>query len=208
MARYREASCKLCRAYGEKLFLKGAKCNADKCPIVKRPFAPGQHGKRRKKESNYGVQLREKQKAKRIYGMLERQFKKYFQTAESAKGVTGHVLLEMLERRLDNVIFRLCFASSRAEARQLLRHNHAYVNDKKVNIPSYQVKEGDIIEVKGKDAFTKRVSEMRKELQEKPVPKWLEAHKDALKGTVKGLPAKEDIDLSIQEQLIVELYSK
>lgn len=208
MARYRDASCRLCRACGEKLFLKGAKCNGDRCPAAKRPFAPGQHGKRRRKESNYGLQLREKQKAKRIYGLLERQFRKYFKIAESTKGVTGHVLLQMLERRLDNVVFRLCFAATRAEARQISLHNHVCVNSKKVNIPSYLVKAGDVIELKGKEGFLKRISELRKELNEKGIPKWLEAHKDTLKGTVKGLPAKEDIDLSIQEQLIVELYSK
>jgi small subunit ribosomal protein S4 len=208
MARYRDASCKLCRAYGEKLFLKGAKCPTEKCPAAKRPFAPGQHGKRRKKESNYGIQLREKQKAKRIYGILERQFRKYFKAAERMKGVTGHVLLQMLERRLDNVIFRLAFANSRPQARQLVRHNHAYVNDRKVNIPSYQVKEGDTVEVKGKAAYVGKLAETRKELKEKVIPKWLEPHKDALKGNIKALPTKEDIDLSIQEQLIVELYSK
>jgi small subunit ribosomal protein S4 len=208
MARYREASCKLCRAYGEKLFLKGVKCNTDKCPAAKRPFPPGQHGKRRRKESNYGLQLREKQKAKRVYGLLERQFRKYFKTAERTKGVTGHILLQMLERRLDNVVFRLCFANSRPQARQIVKHNHAYVNDKKVNIPSYLVKAGDTVELKGKDGFVKRISDMRKELKEKAVPKWLEAHTENLKGDIKSIPTKEDIDLSIQEQLIVELYSK
>lgn len=207
MARYTEASCKRCRAYGEKLFLKGTKCNTDKCPVIKRPFPPGQHGKRRRKDSNYGLQLREKQKAKRIYGMLERQFNKYFKTAERSKGVTGHELLQMLERRLDNVVFRLSFASSRPEARQVVLHNHTYVNQKKVNIPSYLVKMNDTIEIKGKDTFTKRISEKR-ESKDKTVPKWLEAHDGALKGTVKALPTKEDIDLSINDQLIVELYSK
>ena len=208
MARHTEARCKLCRSYGEKLFLKGAKCNAEKCPITKRPFGPGQHGKRRKKESNYGRQLREKQKAKRIYGILERQFNKYFKVAERAKGVTGHKLLEILERRLDNVIFRLCFAYSRSSARQMVLHEHVYVNGKKVNIPSYSANEGDVIEVKGKDESLKKISEIRKDLKERAVPKWLEAGKDTLSGTVKSLPKKEDLGFSIEEQLIVELYSK
>ncbi|MBL7155816.1 MAG: 30S ribosomal protein S4 [Candidatus Omnitrophica bacterium] len=208
MARLTQAQCRLCRSYGEKMFLKGAKCNSGKCPMIKRPFAPGQHGNRRKKESNYGLQLKEKQKAKRIYGILERQFKKYFALAERTKGVTGHTLLQLLERRLDNVAFRLCFAYSRAQARQLVRHNNIYVNNKKVNIPSYTVKEGDVIEVKGKEERLKAISEIRKDLKDRIVPKWLEQEKDALKGAVKSLPAREDLDFSIQEQLIVELYSK
>src|SRR4030042_2674001 len=208
MARYREAKCKLCRAYGEKLFLKGPKCNTDKCPAAKRPCGPGQHGKRRKKDSNYGLQLREKQKAKRMYGLIERQLKKYFKLAERTKGVTGHVLLQLLERRLDNVIFRLCFVYSRSQARQIVRHNHVYVNNKKVNIPSYIVKEGDSVEVKGKDSMLKTLSDIRKDLKDRSVPKWLSEEKDVLKGTVARLPQKDDIDFSIQEQMIVELYSK
>ena len=208
MARITEAKCKLCRAYGEKLFLKGAKCNTEKCPAVRRAFPPGQHGKRRRKESNYGIQLREKQKAKRIYGILERQFKKYFKIAEKAKGVTGHKLLELLERRLDNVVFRLSFAYSRASARQIVLHNHVYVNGKKVNIPSYIVKEGDAIEVKGKDDNMKRMLEIKKDLKDRKVPNWLEDAKDTLKGAVKALPTKDDLGFTIEEQLIVELYSK
>jgi len=208
MARQREAQCKLCRAYGDKLFLKGKKCNTEKCAVARRPFAPGQHGKRRRKDSNYGLQLREKQKAKRIYGILERQFNKYFKIAENAKGVTGHILLQILERRLDNVIYRLAFAYSRPQARQLVRHNSVYLNDKKVNIPSFLVGAGDVVEVRGKEKPIKRISEIRKELKDRTIPKWLEADKQALKGVVKNLPAKEDLDFSIQEQLIVELYSK
>lgn len=208
MARQIQAICKLCRSYGEKLFLKGAKCNTEKCPAAKRPFKPGQHGKRRRKESDYGLQLSEKQKAKRIYGILERQFRKYFKLAERTKGVTGHILLQTLERRLDNVIFRLCFAYSRSHARQVVRHNRVYVNNKKVNIPSYIVKPGDVIEIKGKESAIKQVSQIRKDLKERAVPKWLQRDKDALKGNVKSLPKKEDLDFSIQEQLIVELYSK
>ncbi|NQU95032.1 MAG: 30S ribosomal protein S4 [Candidatus Omnitrophica bacterium] len=209
MARLIGAKCKLCRAYGEKLFLKGQRCNNDaKCSVTKRSFPPGQHGKRRRKMSNYGTQLKEKQKAKRIYGILERQFNKYFKIAERSKGVTGHVLLQMLERRLDNIIFRLCFAYSRPQARQLVRHNYIYVNNKKVNIPSAMLKKGDVIEVRANEGTTKRISDLRKELKERPIPKWIEGDKAALKGTLKGLPAKEDLDFSIQEQLIVELYSK
>ncbi len=208
MARQTDAKCKLCRAYGEKLFLKGTKCNTEKCPAAKRPFRPGQHGKRRKKESNYGMQLREKQKAKRIYGLLERQFKKYFKRAEKTRGVTGHLLLQLLERRLDNVVFRLCFAYSRQQARQLVGHNHVRVNNRKVNIPSYIVKKGDVVEVGRKEKTIKKLTEISKELKERTVPKWLESEKDGLKGSVKRLPEKDDLDFSIQEQAIVELYSK
>ncbi|MFH1380724.1 MAG: 30S ribosomal protein S4 [Candidatus Omnitrophota bacterium] len=208
MARDTEAKCRRCRSYGDKLFLKGTKCTTDKCPAVKRAFRPGQHGKKRRKESNYGMQLREKQKAKRIYGILERQFKKYFMLAEHSKGVTGHALLEFLERRLDNVIFRLSFTYSRAQARQMVKHNKVYVNGKKVNIPSYLVKSGDTVEVKGKEQNLKRLSEIRKELKDRVIPKWLGVDKDAPKAEVKALPKKEDLDFSIQEQLIVELYSK
>jgi len=208
MARQTDARCKLCRRYGDKLFLKGARCMTDKCAVVKRPYAPGQHGKRRKKESNYGLQLKEKQKAKNIYGMLERQFRRYFKIAERSKGVTGHILLGMLERRIDNVIFRLSFSYSRSQARQLVCHNHVCVNNRKMNIPSYMVKKGDVIEVKAGEKTIKKISEARKELKDRAVPKWLEADKELLKGTVKSLPSKEDIDFSIQEQLIVELYSK
>jgi len=208
MARYTNAICKLCRSYGEKLFLKGTRCNTDKCSVAKRAFAPGQHGKKRRKESNYGTQLKEKQKAKRIYGMLERQFSKYFQMAEKEKGVTGHTLLQMLERRLDNVVFRLNFAYSRSQARQLVRHGHVQVNSRKVNIPSYMIKVGDVVEMRGKEKNLKKAEDVRKELEDRPIPKWLEPDKDALKGKVKNLPQREDLDFSIQEQLIVELYSK
>jgi len=208
MARIIQAQCKLCRAYGEKLFLKGNRCNTDKCAVARRAFPPGQHGKRRRKESNYGMQLKEKQKAKRIYGILERQFNKYFKIAERSKDVTGHVLLQTLERRLDNVIFRFCFAYSRPQARQIVLHNHVHVNNKKVNIPSYIVKEGDTVEVKGKDGFLKRVTETKEILKDRAIPKWLSEDRTQLKGTVTGIPKKEDLDFSIQEQLIVELYSK
>ena len=208
MARNTAAKCKLCRSYGDKLFLKGAKCVTDKCPIVKRSFRPGQHGKMRRKESNYGLQLREKQKAKRIYGLLERQFHKYFKLAERSKGVTGHVLLQLLERRLDNVVFRLGLAYSRQQARQLVRHGHAYVNRKKVDIPSYILKEGDTLELRGKERTVKKLGEIKKELDSRALPAWLAREKDGLKGSVKKLPERSELDFSIQEQLIVELYSK
>jgi len=208
MARIIGSKCKLCRAYGEKLFLKGQKCSTDKCSVARRAFPPGQHGKMRRKYSNYGLQLREKQKAKRIYGILERQFNNYFKMAERSKGVTGEVLLSTLERRLDNVVFRLGFAFSRAQARQLTRHNAVYVNEKKVNIPSYLVREGDKVEVKGRENRVRLASEIHKELKDRIVPKWLEPEKDGLRATVKRLPGRDDIDFSIQEQLIVELYSK
>ena len=208
MARIIGSKCKLCRAYGEKLFLKGQRCSTDKCSVARRAFPPGQHGKMRRKESNYGLQLKEKQKAKRIYGILEKQFKNYFKSAERSKGVTGEVLLGLLERRLDNVVFRLGFAYSRSQARQLTKHNAVYVNSKKVNIPSYLVSQGDIVEVKGKENRVKVATDIHKELKDRIIPKWLLPEKDVLKATVKRLPGREDIDFSIQEQLIVELYSK
>lgn len=208
MARIIGSKCKLCRAYGEKLFLKGQKCSTEKCSVARRAFPPGQHGKRRRKDTDYGLQLREKQKAKRIYGILEKQFNNYFKIAERSKGVTGEVLLGLLERRLDNVVFRLGFAFSRAQARQLTRHNTVYVNAKKVNIPSYLVRQGDMVEIKGKENRVKVASLIRKELKDRIIPKWLEPEKEALKALIKRLPGREDIDFSIQEQLIVELYSK
>lgn len=208
MGRYREAKCRLCRAYGEKLFLKGTRCTTEKCPVVRRPFAPGQHGKIRKKESNYGLQLKEKQKAKRIYGILEQQFKNYFKKAEQKRGVTGEILLQLLERRLDNVVFRANYAYSRMYARQLVRHGHVCVNGRKIDIPSYQLNIGDVIEIRGKDSFKKRISEICKELKDRLIPKWIEQKPGELKLLIKSLPQREDIDFTIKEQLIVELYSK
>jgi small subunit ribosomal protein S4 len=203
--------CRLCRGYGEKLFLKGQKCTTSKCPVLRREYAPGQHGKtKRRKISDYGLQLREKQKAKHIYGVLEKQFRNYFKLATKSPGKTGEALLQFLERRLDNVIYKLCFTYSRPQARQLVRHNRVYVNNGKVNIPSYIVKAGDMIEVKGKDVLLKRTTEIRKNLKtkERDVPKWLEADEGSLKAKIKNLPQRDDIDFSINEQLIVELYSK
>jgi small subunit ribosomal protein S4 len=207
MARYTGPVCRLCRREGMKLFLKGAKCFSDKCPVEKRNFAPGQHGKDRKaKIEGYGLQLREKQKAKRIYFALERQFRNYFETAARQSGVTGEVLLQQLERRLDNVAYRLGFATSRRQARQLVRHGHVSVNGRKVNIPSFQVSVGD--EVAVRDNSKKMVLlEIAKDFNQGQV-NWLEIDRDNYKGRVTALPKREDINLPVNEQLIVELYSK
>ena len=209
MARLITASCRLCRREGEKLFLKGIRCTQDKCAFDKRSFAPGQHGlKRSRKPSNYAMQLREKQKAKRIYGILEKQFRNYFKKAEKAKGATGEVLLQSLERRLDNVIWRANFAYSRASARQLVDHKFIKVNGRKVNIPSYLVKTGDVIEVAGKDEQLKMIIETGKILADRGTPAWIEVVPADLKATVTKLPTKDDLGMAIEENLIVELYSK
>ena len=206
MARYTGPVCRQCRREGIKLYLKGDKCYSDKCPVAKRAYAPGQHGQSRKKLSNYGAQLREKQKAKRIYGVLETQFREYYEKAERQKGITGENLLKMLELRLDNVAFRLGFGNSRAEARQLVRHGHLTINGKKVDIPSYQVKIGDVIGVKE----TSRTSEKFKQLAEteKVAPEWLSIDMDKMEGRVLAEPKREDIDIPVEETFIVELYSK
>jgi small subunit ribosomal protein S4 len=208
MARYINAVCRLCRRQGEKLFLKGTRCSGPKCTITKRTFAPGDHGKNKPKLSNYGIQLREKQKVKRMYGVLEKQFRRYFKIASKSKGVTGKVLLQLLERRLDNAIFRLGLAVSRSQARQVVRHNFIYINAKRVNIPSYCIDQGDLIEVKGKDKSLLKVKENIEQSKERSIPSWLEFNAQELKARVLRLPEKEDIQQSIQEQLIVELYSK
>lgn len=206
MARYTGPSCKLCRREGIKLYLKGDRCYTDKCAVARRAYAPGQHGQSRKKITNYGLQLREKQKAKRIYGTLESQFRKYYVKAESTKGITGENLLKILELRLDNAAFRLGFGTSRHDSRQLVRHGHFTVNGKKVDIPSYQVKVGDVIAVKEKS----RGSEKFKALADVAtnVPKWLTVDKDKMEGQVIAFPQREDIDIPVNETLIVELYSK
>lgn len=209
MARYTGAVCKLCRREGKKLFLKGERCYTGKCAIERRAYAPGQHGQSRKKATEYGLQLRAKQQAKRYYGIQESQFYKYFLMAERKQGVTGENLLRICESRLDNVVYLLGWANSRAEARQLVTHGHYKVNGKKVNIPSYLVKAGDVIEV----AESSRSSEVFKRLmgQDAPVflvPTWMERDKNSLKGTVVRLPAREEIDVPVEEHLIVELYSK
>ena len=209
MARYTDAVCRLCRREGMKLFLKGAKCFSDKCPIEKRNFAPGQHGKDRKaKIVGYGLQLREKQKAKRIYFTQEGQFRNYFENAARAKGVTGERLLQQLERRRDNVVFRLGFAQSRRQARQLVRHGHVAVNGKKVNIPSFQVNAGQEIAIR-ENSKKLAVLELAKEFASHgTLPSWLEVDRDNYKAKILGLPKREDIQLPVNEQLIVELYSK
>ncbi|MCX5703602.1 MAG: 30S ribosomal protein S4 [Candidatus Omnitrophica bacterium] len=209
MARYIDAVCRLCRREGEKLFLKGTKCSTEKCPAAKRSYAPGQHGEsRRKKLSNYGLQLREKQKVRRTYGVLERQFRKYFKIASKTKGVTGKVLLQLLERRLDNVVFRLGLGISRSQARQIVRHNQIYVNSKRVNIPSYLVDKDDIIQAKVKEKVKVKIKENVAISKDRSLPRWLEFDPNELSGKVLRLPEKEDIQQPIQEQLIVELYSK
>jgi len=190
------------------LFLKGERCYTDKCAIKRRNYPPGQHGQARIKITDYGTQLREKQKARRIYGILEMQFRSYFETADRMKGVTGENLLFLLERRLDNIVYRLGFASSRIEARQLVRHGHFRLNGKKVNIPSIQVKAGDVVELRDKSRKVACINESLESVVRRGIPQWLELDKEAFKGVVKSHPVREDITMPIQEQLIVELYSK
>ena len=210
MARYINAVCRLCRREGEKLFLKGTKCTTPKCPIVRRAYVPGQHGqaKTRTKLSNYGVQLREKQKVKRMYGLLERQFRRYFGIASKSKGVTGKVLLQLLERRLDNVVFRLGLATSRPQARQIVRHNFVYVNAHRVNIPSFLLKKDDVVQIKAKDKALNKIKENLELSKERTIPSWFEFAPQQLSAKILRLPEKNDIQQPIQEQLIVELYSK
>ena len=206
MARYTDASCRLCRREGQKLFLKGERCYGTKCAIEKRNYAPGQHGQSRKKISEYGLQLREKQKAKRFYGLLETQFRNLFDKAAKKKGMTGENLVIMLETRLDNTVFRMGFASSRKEARQLVTHSHFIVNGKKVDIPSYEVKAGDVIKVKEKSTSSPKFKEIKD--MAISVPSWLTVDVEKLEGKVVALPKREDIDTPVAEHLIVELYSK
>ena len=209
MARYTDAVCKLCRREGQKLFLKGQRCYTDKCAITRRAYAPGQHGQGRKKTSEYGMQLRAKQMTRRYYGVLEGQFRHYYEMATKMQGKAGDNLLSLLEIRLDNVVYRCGWASSRAEARQLVVHGHFTVNGQRVDIPSYLVKAGDMIEVKESSRSSAKFKRLTGE--DAPtvlVPKWLERDKNALKGTVVQMPAREDIDLPVEEHLIVELYSK
>jgi len=208
MARYRESVCRLCRREGMKLFLKGERCFKDKCAIERRAYAPGQHGKRRSKILGYGLQLREKQKVKRIYGVLENQFRLYFKHAEQMKGITGENLLSQLERRLDNVVFALGFAASRAQARQLVRHGHVHVNGRKVNVPSFLVAKGHIVAIREKSRTNPQVMTSVETAKGRGIPSWLELDQVAFKGTVLEIPKREDIKLPVQEQLIVELYSK
>lgn len=207
MAKYTESDCRLCRREGAKLFLKGERCYSAKCALTRRPVAPGQHGAGRKKVSEYGLQLREKQKAKRTYGVLEKQFRKTYRTAEKLKGQTGENLLQLLERRLDNVVYRLGIAGSRSQARQIVNHAHITVNGRTVNIPSYTTKQGDVIAVK-ENKQNKPYFKALAETKKLNLPKWLEYNADKMEGRLIALPEKEDLDVTIAENMIVELYSK
>ena len=208
MARYRESTCRLCRREGLKLFLKGDRCYSEKCAFERRGYAPGDHGQLRKKFSDYGVQLREKQKLKRMYGLLEKQFRGYFGKADKQKGITGNNLLLFLERRLDNMVFRMGFANSRTEARQLVKHNHFLVSGKPVNIPSYLIRLGDEVQVREGSRKVERILEAMGTVSRRGVPQWLEIDKTNFRGIVKTLPAREELTMPVREQLVVELYSK
>jgi len=208
VARYRDALCRLCRREGEKLFLKGDRCYTDKCGVERRKYAPGQHGQKRKKLSDYAMQLREKQKAKEIYGVLESQFKRTFVQAESQKGVAGSNLLILLELRLDSVVYRLGFASNRRQARQFILHGHFTVNGRRVNIPSYQMRTGDIIGLRESSRKLNIIEENIAKMEHRGLPSWLEMDTNNLKGKILQAPERDEIDLPVQEQLIVELYSK
>jgi len=208
LARNTKSVCRLCRRENLKLFLKGERCYTEKCAIDRRNYAPGQHGQNRRKFSDYGAQLREKQKVKRLYGILENQFRNIFKEADRQKGITGEMLLALLERRLDNAVYRLGFASSRNEARQLVKQNHFSVNGIKVNIPSFLVKPGDTVEVREKSKKIVRILEAAEGVVRRGVPPWLELDKEQLKGNVRALPARDDITIPIQEKLMFDLYSK
>ncbi|MFH2144474.1 MAG: 30S ribosomal protein S4 [Candidatus Omnitrophota bacterium] len=209
MARYIGPTCRMCRREGAKLFLKGSRCSSEKCSFNRRSYSPGQHGRNKRiKVSDYGLQLREKQKVKRIYGVLERQFRKYFHDAARAKGVTGELLLQMLERRLDNVVFRCGFAASLAQGRQFVRYGHVLVEGRKVDIPSYQVSVGEKIQLRGKATLIKLIKENLEVTKDRIVPPWLKMDAANLKAETVALPARGDVPFSVQEQLIVELYSK
>ncbi len=208
MARYRGSVCRLCRRENMKLFLKGDRCYSDKCAFDRRSYAPGQHGQRRGKFSGYGIQLREKQKVKRVYGLSEKQFRLFFVEADRKKGITGTNLLVLLERRLDNVVYRLGFVNSRTQGRHFVKHNHFLVNGKKVNIPSYLIQKGDVIEVREKSRQVQCIDDALSAVVRRGVPQWMELNKEGFKGEIKSFPVREDITMPIQEQLIVELYSK
>lgn len=209
MARYRGSVCRICRRENLKLFLKGDRCYSDKCAFDRRGYAPGEHGQRRRgKTSDYGIQLREKQKVKRMYGLSEKQFHIFFQRADRQKGITGTNLLVALERRIDNVVYRLGFVDSRTQGRHFVRHKHFLVNGKKVNIPSYLLKVGDVIEIREKSKKIQAISDSLSGVVRRGIPQWLDLEKENMKGSVKALPVREDITMPIQEQLIVELYSK
>ena len=207
MARYTEAVCRLCRRERMKLFLKGAKCDTMKCPVERKPYPPGEHGRGRIRESEYLLQLREKQKARRIYGLLERQFRNLYEQASREPGITGETLLRMLEQRIDNVVFRTNFAASRNQARQFVRHGHVLVNGKRVTIPSYRVRPGDVIAI-GPKVKDNIIIRHNLDTIDRAVPAWLDVSADRLEATVRDLPLREQIDVPVREQLIVELYSK
>jgi small subunit ribosomal protein S4 len=208
VARYTDAVCRLCRRENMKLYLKGERCLSDKCAINKRNYAPGQHGQRRAKLSEYGLQLREKQKVKRTYGVLESQFRRYFQKAAHSKEVTGSELLVLLERRLDNVVYLMGFADSRAQARQLVHHGHFQVNGRRVNIPSFLIKQGDIVEPREKSRELDIVRNAIERLNQKQIPAWIHVDAENMRGVVQTLPKRHDLTMPFHEQLIVELYSK
>ena len=208
MSRYKGAQCRICRREGQKLFLKGARCYTDKCSITRRNYAPGEHGQGKKKLSEYGMQLREKQKTKAFYGIGEKQFRKYFEMAENRKGITGENLLQLLESRLDNVVYRVGFGNSRAQARQLVNHGLFEVNGKKVDIASYLVKPGDVIAVRENKKDAGVIKENAEVNATRPVPEWLEKDNEKLSATVVRLAAREEVDIAVEEHLIVELYSK
>jgi small subunit ribosomal protein S4 len=208
LARYTDSVCRLCRREGLKLFLKGERCYTDKCAIERRNYPPGEHGQGRTKFSEYAVQLREKQKVKRMYGLMEKQFRRYFHMAETARGITGELLLLFLERRLDNMIYRMGFATSRAEARQLIRHGHFLVDGRKVDIPSYLLRPGQAVVVREKSRSITRIVEALEQAERRGVPDWLEIQRDAFTARVKALPTRADLTMPINEKLVVELYSK
>lgn len=208
MARYRGALCRICRREGEKLFLKGDRCYTEKCAVERRKYPPGQHGQGFKKLSDYGIQLREKQKVRKIYGLLERQFRRYFHEAERRKGITGEILLQLVESRLDNTVYRMGFAPNRVRARQLISHGHIVVNGKKINLPSYQVREGDSVSVKDSSRDMPEIIDSLSKVEHRGIPAWVEVDSVNHTGKVLRIPSRDEIQLPVQEQLIVELYSK
>ena len=208
MARYTESVCKLCRREGQKLFLKGQRCYTEKCAVGRRAYAPGQHGQGRKKTSEYGLQMRAKQMTKRFYGVLESQFRKYYDMAARKQGKTGEEMLILLERRLDNVVYRLGWASSRPEARQLVTHGHITVNGKRVDIPSYLVSADEVVSIMDKSRKSDKIKAVLEDNASRPVPKWLDVNRETLAGKVLALPSRDEIDLPVDETLIVEYYSK
>ncbi len=208
MARYREALCRVCRREGEKLFLKGDRCFTEKCGVERRRYPPGQHGQRRSKLTDYAIQLREKQKVRNTYGLLEKQFRRYYERASRKKGVTGEVLLQYLERRLDNVVFRMGFAHNRRQARQLVNHGHFLVNGRRVNIPSFLVRAGDVVEVRESSRKMPAIVDSLQKAEHKGILEWVEVDAASFRGKVDHIPSREEIPLPVHEQLIVELYSK